>query len=218
MSGMDRDSVETTSSPGTCRLRAWLQLLRAPNLLTVPGDPIVGFMLAGAFTEHSIDPLRLIWAGLASVLFYCAGLVHNDLCDLTEDRRDRPDRPLPSGRITPAAARVAVVVFVVAALASSALASLAALSVGAALLTSVLVYNHITKRVGLLGSINMGLCRGLSLVLGAAAMGWSGVARPMVLVCAGMLTVYTASITKIAANETRAGAAVPLEKILHLPT
>lgn len=184
-------------------------MLRAPNLLTVPGDPIVGLLLAGAFSEHPVDPPRLIWAGLASVLFYCAGLVHNDLCDLDEDRWDRPDRPLPSGRITPGAARVAVVVFVAAALAASALACLTALWIGAALLTSILAYNHLTKRVGLLGSINMGLCRGLSLILGAAALGWSGVARPMVLVCAAMLTVYTASITRIASVETRAGAAVP---------
>ena len=94
MDQAEHDRVETASPGSICPLRAWLQLLRAPNLLTVAGDPIVGFMLAGAFAEHTVVPLRLIWAGLASVLFYCAGLVHNDLCDLAEDRRDRPDRPL----------------------------------------------------------------------------------------------------------------------------
>ena len=41
----------------------------------------------------------------ASALLYLAGLVLNDVFDLEIDRHERPERPLPSGRISLAAAR-----------------------------------------------------------------------------------------------------------------
>src|SRR5438874_1337202 len=75
--------------------RAWLQLFRAPNLFTVPGDPVAGYLLVvrGSFTGAVFAAIG------ASLCFYCAGLVLNDIADIEEDRRDRPMRPLPSGAI-----------------------------------------------------------------------------------------------------------------------
>ena len=68
-------------------LKNWLQLLRAPNLFTVPGDPLAGFLLAsgGEFVAYAA-----FLAMGASICFYCGGLLLNDLADLEEDRRDRP--------------------------------------------------------------------------------------------------------------------------------
>src|SRR5260221_228220 len=83
--------------PSPSPLRTWLQLFRAPNLLTVPGDPIAGYLLAcfGAVEEG-------LWPAIgASVCFYAGGLLLNDLADLAEDRRERPSRPLPSGAASP---------------------------------------------------------------------------------------------------------------------
>src|SRR5882724_1410928 len=72
--------------------RTWLQLLRAPNLFTVPGDPLAGFLLAtGGHLDH-----RLPMVIVASLCFYSHGLLLNDLADIREDRRERPTRPLPS--------------------------------------------------------------------------------------------------------------------------
>ena len=65
---------------------AWLQLLRAPNLLTVPGDPVAGYLLA---MHGGVPRMELLGAVLASLFFYCAGLLLNDVRDLDEDRRDR---------------------------------------------------------------------------------------------------------------------------------
>src|SRR5687768_2365240 len=80
------------------RRRAWLQLLRAPNLFTVPGDPLAGYLLATQLLALPGD-LRVALAIGASFCFYSAGLMLNDLLDLREDRRDRPERPLPSGAV-----------------------------------------------------------------------------------------------------------------------
>ena len=35
-------------TPAVGRLRAWLEILRVPNLPTVPGDPLAGVLLAAA--------------------------------------------------------------------------------------------------------------------------------------------------------------------------
>src|SRR5690242_3666498 len=74
-------------------IRTWLQLFRAPNLLTVPGDPLAGYLLA---SFGSVDDKLSLAIG-ASLSFYAGGLLLNDLADLPEDRRERPNRPLPSG-------------------------------------------------------------------------------------------------------------------------
>ena len=74
-------------------MKTWLQLFRAPNLFTVPGDPLAGYLL----TSLGVLDLRVIYAVAASLCFYAAGLLMNDLWDLEEDRRERPNRPLPSG-------------------------------------------------------------------------------------------------------------------------
>ena len=77
------------------KLRAWLQLFRVPNLLTVPGDPLAGFLIAAGGRLDS----RAACAVVASLAFYAAGLAMNDLADFAEDTRERPKRPLPSGAI-----------------------------------------------------------------------------------------------------------------------
>src|SRR5262245_2678680 len=90
-------------------LRHWLQLFRVPNLFTVPGDPLAGFLLATGWTHEGRAWLdgRAAFAVVASVCLYAAGLAMNDLCDLAEDRRDRPARPLASGAIPVSAAWIA---------------------------------------------------------------------------------------------------------------
>src|SRR6266567_8976267 len=94
----------------SAKWRAWLQLLRAPNLFTVPGDPLAGFLLATAGRPD----IRLVFAITASLCFYCHGLLLNDLADLAEDRRDRPNRPLPSGAASPGAVRMVCAVLALA--------------------------------------------------------------------------------------------------------
>lgn len=190
-------------SPPHPALRTWLQLLRAPNLFTVPGDPLAGFLLA---TGGSFD-WRLGAAMLASICFYSHGLLLNDLADLDEDRRERPERPLPSG-----AARAGVVWTVAGLLAIAALglclaAGLFPFVFGLALLVCVIAYNLWTKRIAVLGAVNMGLCRGLSLLLGAAfaAPGPNVNQIPLLaFLAAGGTTLYIAAITNVARHETQA--------------
>ena len=92
--------------------RAWMQLFRPPNLLTVPGDPLAGFLLARLAVGGM--PVMSAWPCiLASLLLYMAGLLSNDYFDLEEDKKERPDRPLPSGAVNPRAALTVAVILAV---------------------------------------------------------------------------------------------------------
>ena len=97
--------MKTTPS----RLRAWLQLIRPPNLFTVPGDAIAGNLIAGGVPGCAPDLQQVLLPALAVLFLYVGGLIGNDLADLAEDARDRPFRPLPGGRVSCAQARVAAV-------------------------------------------------------------------------------------------------------------
>lgn len=197
-----------THPPAAARRTAWLQLLRAPNLLTVPGDPLAGGLLA---TGGLGSPLWLL-ALPASLCCYAFGLVTNDLADLRMDRAERPHRPLPSGRITPAAAWTAAATLAAAALALCAPAGPRALAAGGLLLLTVLAYNLGLKKMPGLGVLAMGACRGLNLLLGAAAcpVAWAALPpgrRGLVAGAAGLLTLYIASVSALARREVQTGRA-----------
>lgn len=180
-------------------LRAWLQLLRLPNLLSVPGDPWAGLALAGLANGANPAPLAFLFAGLASLCLYGAGLILNDLHDEAADRIHRPERPLPSGRVSRfAAARLGTslgTLGVVLALPLGRPAFLTALLLAAL----VVAYNLQFKGQRLNASVCMGLCRACSLLLGAAAGGF-GFAP---LAAAAGLATYIGAVTWMAAGETR---------------
>jgi 4-hydroxybenzoate polyprenyltransferase len=148
------------------KARAWLQLFRAPNLLTVPGDPLAGFLIA---TGGQLDSRAGI-AVAASLCLYAAGLAMNDLADLAEDRRERPNRPLASGAISKGAAGFVTLLLIANALFILRIAAgPLAMMGGLLLLATITFYNLLAKRVAILGAVTMGTCRGFSVLLGAAA-------------------------------------------------
>lgn len=181
-------------------IRPWLELLRLPNLLTVPGDPLAGCFLAAGGT---IDLRAAALAAAVSLCVYTAGLVLNDLADLEADRRERPSRPLPSGRIRPACARGLLAVLLAAALVLLFRLNAAARGVGLVLVAAVLLYDIVLKRVRFIGPVVMGSCRGLSLLLGAAAVRVDGRASAIAWAAALGLAAAIAALTGWSRNEAR---------------
>jgi 4-hydroxybenzoate polyprenyltransferase len=74
--------------------RVYLDLMRVSNLPTVWTNVLAALVLSRAFS-----PAPFLLLGVALSFFYTGGMCLNDLLDLDEDRRRRPDRPLPSGRV-----------------------------------------------------------------------------------------------------------------------
>ncbi len=182
---------------------AWLRLLRLPNLLTVPGDLLAGFLLAPAAAPGAWNSLLLL-AIPSGLLLYAAGLVFNDLCDFAEDRRARPDRPLPSGKIErePAAAVALVCLWIAAFFA----AFFNALPIAIPLIACIFAYDIGLKKIRILGPLLMGACRAGNLLLGAAAATGKATLAPAPLAAALLLGFYIATVTQLARNETQPGA------------
>ncbi|MFJ9038354.1 SCO3242 family prenyltransferase [Streptomyces sp. NPDC102406] len=145
------------------RRRAWAELLRLPALFTVPGDALAGAAAVGARPGRG----TLLALG-SSLCLYEAGMALNDWADRAEDAVDRPHRPIPSGRIRPAAALVAAGAFTAAGLGLACRAGRVPGALGAALAATVWAYDLGLKRTPA-GPLAMGAARGLDLLLGAAA-------------------------------------------------
>lgn len=183
------------------RLKAWVQLVRAPNLLTVPGDPLAGFMLALLGGAEG-RPGQVVPCALASLCLYIAGLISNDYFDFKEDAVTRPRRPLPSGLIKPGAALGVAVLVAVIGILSAASVGYWSLGIACVLTAAIVSYNAGVKKIPGIGCINMGACRGMSLLLGASAAGSAGLSSYAAVSAACGLTLYVAAVTAIAAKET----------------
>ncbi len=196
-------------SPRKSAIHTWLQLLRAPNLFTVPGDPLAGFLLVSGGAVSWLAGAMV----LASLCFYGCGLLLNDLADLEEDRRERPSRPLPSGAANVRTVRVVIMVLAIVGLGLCLARAGSTFCVGLTLLAVIALYNLWAKKFAILGPVTMGACRGLSLQLGAwpglhgeAHWDTPGVPSALMLapIAAGALTLYIALVTNLARVETHA--------------
>lgn len=76
------------------RLADLAQLIRLPAALSVPGD-----ILAGAVASTGTPRPRVIGTMASSIALYWAGMALNDYADATVDAVERPERPIPSGRV-----------------------------------------------------------------------------------------------------------------------
>lgn len=173
---------------------AWLELFRLPNLFTVPGDIIVGWMAGGAAGGL---PLRAIAISLA---LYSVGLLLNDLFDLPIDRRERPQRPLPSGRVRPWQVLLLTGGLTTLALCLSAAARPTALT----LLGLILFYDALAKRIPVLGVLTMGACRGVNILLGTALCWPQGLPfawPPTALAAAIFFATYILLVSIVAKHE-----------------
>ena len=139
------------------------ELVRAPATLSVPGDALAGAALSGTLGRQA--------AGLsaASVCLYWAGMAANDWADRDLDAMERPERPIPSGRVTPGTALGTAVTLTGAGLGLAGLAGgRRGLAVAVALAGTLWWYDCALKGTAA-GPAAMAACRGLDVLLGASS-------------------------------------------------
>ncbi|MEQ9104617.1 MAG: geranylgeranylglycerol-phosphate geranylgeranyltransferase [Rhodothermales bacterium] len=128
-----------------------VQLIRPLNLILVLCGVVLGAWLTRM--DQPVDWIGTLLAALALASVAAAGNVHNDLRDLEADRVNRPDRPLPSGRVSLRTARLMGGVLLGASFVLGAMVSLRHLGalVGIALL--LWLYNRWLKHRPLIGNL-----------------------------------------------------------------
>ncbi|AQS66571.1 SCO3242 family prenyltransferase [Streptomyces pactum] len=191
-----RGAAPHAHRPRSGHAGAWAELLRLPALFTVPGDALAGAAAAGARP----GPRTLLAIG-SSLCLYEAGMALNDWADRAEDAVERPHRPLPSGRVRPAAALTAACGLTGAGLLLAARAGRPALAVAAPLAATVWAYDLALKHTPA-GPVAMAAARGLDLLLGAAATGGGTRAA---LPSAALLGSHTLAVTAVSRKETTGG-------------
>ena len=159
---------------GDATIKSYLQLFRVPNQFTAIADITAGYLLA-----HSSLKPHSTYVGLliCSCLLYSAGLVLNDVYDVDQDRRERPQRPLPSGRISVTFAKRLGYTLLVAGivvgwfcgywLSESAAMAWRSGTLATLLAAFVLGYNRLWKST-FFGPLAMGACRLLNILLGVS--------------------------------------------------
>ena len=176
-------------------LRSWLELLRPANIATAPADVLAGAAVAGALVPPTP---ALIWLIPATMALYGGGIVLNDVFDSHLDARERPERPIPSGRVPVASARLLGFGLLAAGVLAASMAGSTAAGVAAAIAVAVLTYDAAAKHHAVAGPAVMGLCRGLNLLLGAAAVsGGPGAAWPIAL----LPFTYITGVTVVSRGE-----------------
>lgn len=178
-------------------MKAYLQLLRPPNVMTAVADVLAGYAVSGARVDTP-----LAWLVLSTACLYAGGVTLNDYFDRTVDALERPERPIPSGRVPARHAAVLGAALLVIGTGAARAASAAAGLLAAAIAALVLLYDIAGKRHPLLGPPNMGLCRALNLALGMAAVPAVLSARwPLALIP----LVYITTVTALSRGEVHGG-------------
>ncbi len=183
------------------KLLAWLQLCRLAAVFTAMADIFLGYLLTHDGLESEWELSLLVGA---SSCLYLAGMVFNDIFDREIDAKERPKRPIPSGRVTVRAAVNLGVVLMISGLGLAGAAGVGSLIVAGLLTGCIFLYDGLLKST-LVGPVVMGSCRFLNVMLGASvtasdpsiAAVW---ALPQLHVAAG-LGVYIAGVTWFARNE-----------------
>ena len=177
-------------------LRTYLQLLRPANVATALADVLAGFAIAGLANRPALP-----WLLLATAALYAGGIVLNDVFDRDIDRRERPERPIPSGRIPTAHAALLGGGLLAVGIGAAAAVNRTALFVALAIAGSVLLYDAWGKRHAI-GPLNMAMCRALNLLLGVAAVP-AAVGNAWHI--AGVPLLYIYAITSISRGEVHGG-------------
>jgi 4-hydroxybenzoate polyprenyltransferase len=78
-------------------LKPYFQLARPANIVTAIADILAGMTIAQFIFEPA--PNSAYWLIPATIGLYGGGVVMNDVFDAKLDAVERPDRPIPSGKV-----------------------------------------------------------------------------------------------------------------------
>jgi len=140
--------------------------------ITRPGNAVVGGVaaLVGGYLGGSLG-LAAVVAAVATVLGTGAGNAVNDYYDAEIDALNRPERPIPSGRLSRrGAALLAVSFFLGALILTLAFLPPLAIVIGVANLVLLVGYSSHLKRMPLVGNVVVAYLTGSAFLFGGAAV------------------------------------------------
>ena len=194
------------------RVYASLELMRPANVVTAFADILAGAAIAvGVLNISAPDSVvypfntDLVFLLLSTFGLYGGGIVFNDVFDADLDAIERPERAIPSGRISKMAASILGLALFIIGVFSAWLVDEVAGFIAFTVALAALLYDYKAKHHPVFGPLVMGGCRAGNLMLGVAIMPaalWSAWA------IAFLPVLYIGSITLISRGEVHGGSSV----------
>lgn len=179
--------------------------MRPANIVTAVSDVLAGITISGFFFNSHFDlnntqPVLLLC--LSTIGLYGGGVVFNDVFDAELDSIERPERPIPRGIVTKKEASILGAILLLMGIISGFAWTIVSGFIATVITIAALVYDKWGKHHPVAGPLNMGLCRGLNLLLGVSILpveltNWWYIALVPIL--------YIASITMISHGEVHGG-------------
>lgn len=153
---------------GLKKIIDFIRLMRPANIVTSVADVLAGIAISGYLMTIETEYFPVLMLCISTIGLYGGGIVFNDVFDAELDKIERPERAIPSGTV-----KLNEAVFLGTFLLLTGIAAaftIATLSGIIAILIAffALLYNKYAKHHLFLGPLNMGLCRGLNLLLGVS--------------------------------------------------
>lgn len=168
-------------------IRTYLQLIRFPGIFTVFSNVLLGFFVVQQFT---FDWLALVFLLATSGSLFFAGMVFNDFFDFSLDKKQRPERPLPSGKISKNNAFYLGLCLLVLANVCSYLVGFQTLLVSLLMTGFILLYDIKLKNIPVLGILNLSLIRFFNVILATTLVALTTdvilIAIPVAILVAGI--------------------------------
>jgi 4-hydroxybenzoate polyprenyltransferase len=140
-------------------------LVRPANLVTAAADVLAGFGLAGLNRWQALP-----WLVGATVCLYAGGVALNDVFDANLDARERPERPIPSGRLSRRSATFGGAALMLVGIGLATAASPLSGLIAGLIAALAIAYDGWAKPRRWLGPLFMAGCRGLNLLLGLSVI------------------------------------------------
>jgi len=171
-------------------MKPYFSLFRVWNALFAGGVCLCSFFIA----KNNFDCEDIL---LSLGIFFLVAFAntHNDITDFEIDKINRPNRPLPSGKISFKQARIAAFACVIAAIILGAIASVKFASLFVAIGALCFVYNRFLKGLPLAGNFAVALLTCTAIITPIAKLGLPQPKLTALLYFAFMLT-FAREITK----------------------
>jgi len=153
-----------SESSSRSRIFPYLQLMRLSALPTAMADIFLGFLLVHSSFQPALDFGLLLFS---SSCLYLSGMLFNDVFDRKIDARERPGRPIPSGRVSLLSAVRLGIMLIAGGVGAAAVVGKSSLIVAVLIVGAIFAYDWLLKSTSM-GPIAMGSCRFLNVMLGAS--------------------------------------------------
>lgn len=153
------------------KLKNYLELIRLPGMFTAHADILAAFLITGAGLSHI---RTLIFILLASSCLFSAGMALNDYFDVQTDLMERPNRPIPSGRISKLSALCLGIGLIFSGILFAFLAGTGPFYISLALSVSILLYDGVLKDFPIAGPLVMASCRYFNFLMGLSILPFHG--------------------------------------------